>query len=56
MQPVSSLHLVQPRDNLNEVIKKFLESDTEVSVLMDSSNSQIPKMVITPRTLLQFVK
>lgn len=56
MQPVRSLHLVQPTDNLKDVIRKFLESDTEVSVLMDSSNSKIPKMVITPRTILQFVK
>ena len=56
MQPLSSLHLVQPTDNLKDIIRKFLESDTEVSVLMDSSNSQIPKMVITPRTILQFVK
>ncbi len=56
MQPLSSLHLVQPTDNLKDVIRNFLESDTEVSVLMDSSNSQIPKMVITPRTILQFVK
>jgi len=56
MQPISSLHLVQPTDNLKDVIRKFLESDTEVSVVMDSFDSQIPKMVITPRTILQFVK
>lgn len=56
MQPVSSLYLVKPTDNLKDVIRKFLESDTEISVVMDSSNSQIPKMVITPRTILQFVK
>lgn len=56
MKPLSSLHLIQPTDNLKEVVRKFLESDTEVSVLMDSSDSQIPKMVITPRTILQFVK
>jgi CBS domain-containing protein len=56
MQPVSSLYVVKPTDNLKDVIRKFLESDTEVSVLMDSSDSQIPKMVITPRTILQFVK
>lgn len=56
MQPLSSLHLIQPTDNLKEVIRNILESDTEVSVVMDSSDSQIPKMVITPRTILQFVK
>jgi len=56
MQPVSNLHLVQPTDNLKGVIRKFLESDTEVSIVMDSSDSQIPKMVITPRTILQFIK
>lgn len=56
MQPVSNLHLVQPTDNLKDVIRKFLESDTEASIVMDSSDSQIPKMVITPRTILQFIK
>jgi predicted transcriptional regulator len=56
MQPVSSLYLVQPTNNLKEIIRKFLESDTEVSVVMDSFAGQIPEMVITPRTILQFVK
>lgn len=56
MQPISSLYLVHPTDNLKDVIRKFLESDTEVSVLMDSFDSQIPKMVITPKTILQFVQ
>ncbi|NJK69126.1 MAG: hypothetical protein HC941_23730 [Microcoleus sp. SU_5_3] len=56
MQPISSLYLVKPSDNLKDVIRKFLESDTEVSVVMESFDSQIPKMVITPRTILQFVK
>ncbi|TAE36109.1 MAG: CBS domain-containing protein [Oscillatoriales cyanobacterium] len=56
MQQVSSLHLVQSTDNLKDVIRRFLESDIEISIVMDSSNSQIPKMVITPKTILQFVK